>query len=70
MKEVIDTNFTATINVSDILFPLLRSNARVVHVSSRLGLLSELPNNSLKDKFMDENLTLQGLISLMNDYIE
>ena len=55
-------NFFGTLNVCDALFPLLRQNARVVHVSSMtseyafMGLSPEL-----KAKFSDKNLTIQGM---------
>ena len=35
------TNFTATLNISRALFPLLRPGARVVNVASFVGLLSK-----------------------------
>ena len=35
------TNFTATLNISRALFPLLRPGAHVVNVASFTGLLSK-----------------------------
>lgn len=36
-KHTLATNYTATKQFSEIVFPLLRPNARVVNVSSSLG---------------------------------
>ena len=66
--EVIRVNFTATINVCDALFPLLRSNSRVVHVSSRMGLLTWINNSKLREKFLQQK-TIEEVASLMNDYL-
>lgn len=70
VNELIRTNFQATLDISNAIFPLLRSNARVVHVSSRLGLLNQIKSDEIKNKFKDPNLTIDGLIKLLNDYME
>jgi carbonyl reductase 1 len=70
VNEVIESNFTAQLNICNALFPLLRSNARVVHVSSRAGLLNQISNKEIKAKFKDENLTVDDIVKLLNDYIE
>lgn len=70
VNELIRTNFTATVDISMAFLPILKSNARVVNVSSRLGLLGQIKNNEIKQKFRDPNLTLDGLIKLVDDYIE
>ena len=64
------TNFKATLDISNALFPLLRSNARVVNVSSRLGLLNQIKNDDIKNKFKDPNLKIDGLIKLVDEYME
>ena len=72
-KEAIDTmsiNFFGTLNLCNALFPLLRNNARVVNVSSRLGLLSEISNKEIRNKFLNENLNTSDIIQIVNEYIE
>lgn len=70
VNDVIRTNFTATLNLSNAILPILKSNARVVHVSSRLGMLNQIKGNDLKNKFKDPNLTIDGLVKLLDEYME
>ncbi len=72
-KEAVDTmniNFFGTLDLCNALFPLLRNNARVVNVSSRLGLLSEISNKEIRNKFLNENLNTSDIIQIVNEYIE
>lgn len=66
---ILRTNFFDLINVCSALFPLLRSHARVVNVSSAAGFLQNIPADNLKKKLGDPNLTLNELTSLMNEFI-
>ncbi len=43
---------------------------RVVNVASRLGLLGQLTNEELKNKYKDENATIDDITKLVNEYIE
>jgi len=72
-KEAVDTmniNFFGTLDLCNALFPLLRNNSRVVNVSSRLGLLSEISNKEIRNKFLNENLNTSDIIQIVNEYIE
>ena len=68
--ETMSINFFGTLNVSNALIPLLRSNSRVVNVSSRLGLLKQVDNNEIRNKIKNENLTIEELVKIVNEYIE
>ena len=62
-------NFTGTLRVTKALFPLIRPHGRVVNVSStggRLGILQE----HLRKKFTDPNLTEEGLVALMDQFVK
>lgn len=63
-------NFFGTLNVCKALFPLLRNNARVVNVSSRLGLLNRVSNKGIKDKIRSKDLTTDDIIQIVNEYVE
>jgi carbonyl reductase 1 len=69
-KETISINFFGTLNVCKEFFPLLRSNARVVNVSSRYGLLSLLKNNEKKEKLSNDNATVDDIVKVMEDYVK
>ena len=67
-KKTISLNYTGTLNVSKALFPLLRSNGRVVNISSRLGLLGKISSRTLKEKLLIPNLTIEELTTIIEDY--
>ena len=61
------TNFTATLEVSKALLPIVRDHGRVVNVSAegRVGRLSE----GLQERIADRSLTEAGLVALMEEFI-
>jgi len=69
-KVTITTNYFSVKNTCENLFPLLRSGARVVNLSSSCGFLHRIPDQGLKQKFANENLTYEELDGLMNDFME
>lgn len=69
-KITFSLNYAGTLKLCSALFPLLRSNGRVVNVSSRLGLLNKISNSALKNKIKNENLTLEELQQIVNDYLK
>ena len=70
-KITVSTNYFGTKRVCKALFPLLRSGARVVNMSSSCGFLGRIQNEELKAKFASSDSTLSedNLDSLMNDYV-
>ncbi|CAG0881512.1 unnamed protein product [Cyprideis torosa] len=68
-EMTLKTNYFNTLMVCDILFPILRPHARVVNVSSLIGLLSRVPSEELREKFASEELTIPELNALMQQYI-
>lgn len=61
-----------TLNVCNALFPLLRENARVVNISSRLGMLKNVKSRELREKLSSKNkqLTVDEVLKIMNDFVE
>ncbi|XP_054163233.1 carbonyl reductase [NADPH] 3-like [Oppia nitens] len=64
------TNFFSTRSVCEKLLPILRSHARVVNLSSALGMLNKIKGESLRKRFADPNLTDKQLLDLVNEYLE
>lgn len=69
------TNFFNTYRVCSILFPILKSHARVVNVSSSAGHLQKIPGNdavavALREKLSSSDLTAEELLKLMQDFVE
>jgi len=69
-EVTINTNYFGPLRVCQNLFPLLRPHARVVNVSSQLGLLTRIPGADLRTKFASPNLTLEELSGLMNQFVK
>ena len=63
-------NYFGTLDVSNTLFPLLRSNSRVVNVSSKLGLLTRVKNEDLRNKISNLNNSIDDITQIANDYIK
>ena len=61
-EVTVKCNFFATLQISEMLFPILKQNARVVHVSS---LTSEFAykkfSPELKARFNNPSLTIEGI---------
>lgn len=68
-EKTVGTNYFGTLRVCNALFPLLRQDARVLHVSSSAGHLSRIPGQDLRDKLSKPTLTVGELSELMNQYI-
>jgi len=62
-------NFFATMNFCNEIFPLLRPHARVVNVSSSAGCLKNIKGKELRQKFANDKLTRDELISLINAFV-
>ena len=63
-------NYFGTLDLCNSLFPLLRSNARVVNVSSKLGLLTRVKNEDLRKKISNLNNSIHDITQIVNDYVK
>ena len=60
-QDNINVNFLATLQVCNTLFPILKTHARVVHVSSALAEVSfSMLSSKLRREFADPYLTIEG----------
>lgn len=73
-KAIVETNYYGVKNVTEALLPLLRAargGARIVNVTSRLGLYDRLVSEALKAKFRDEDsITTELIDSMAEKYLE
>lgn len=69
-QNTLGINYFATASVCDILFPILKPGARVVNVSSLLGLLCKIPSDEIKDKLSSPDLTRHDLDALAYEFIK
>ncbi|GIY59038.1 carbonyl reductase 1 [Caerostris darwini] len=68
--NTIKVNFSGTLKVCLHLFPLLRSHARVVHMSSSAGYLSYIESEDVRNRFRSENLTKEELCGFMKEFVK
>ena len=68
--DSIEINYKGTLNMCDEFFPLLRPHARVVHISSRLGMLKVCKNPDFRTKLASEDLTIDEITTMMDKFIE
>ena len=63
------TNFTGALDMMQAFVPIIKPHGRIVNVSSSLGCLSQLSSQELRDKFSSSSLTLEELVSMMDQLI-
>ncbi|XP_044741229.1 carbonyl reductase [NADPH] 1-like isoform X1 [Chrysoperla carnea] len=68
-QVTIDVNYFGLIRVCNSLFPILRTHARVVNISSSCGHLFQIKNEEVRQKFADVNLTEEKLSTLMRQFV-
>lgn len=69
-EETLKVNYFSLRKVCDILYPLLRPHARVVHVSSSAGRLVNVPGESLKKQLSNPKLTEKELDDIMSEFVK
>ncbi|KAK4840158.1 hypothetical protein QYF36_001272 [Acer negundo] len=72
-EECLNTNYYGAKKMVDAFLPLLQlsDSARIVNVSSSVGLLKNIPNERIKQELNDvENLTEDRLDELLNKFIK
>lgn len=66
VKDTMETNFYSTLRICEILFPIMKSHGRVVHLSSRVGVMAfnksseEIKNEFKNAKSVSEVKNLVG----------
>ncbi|GAU88105.1 hypothetical protein RvY_00861 [Ramazzottius varieornatus] len=69
-EETIATNFFGVLNVCEYLFPLLRPHARVVNITSGVGHLKYIKDDTIKQKLKSDTLTVDELRDIMQQYLK
>ena len=69
-KPTLDINFYGTVDFTEKMIPFLRNgeDARIVNVASMAGRLGQIKNLDLRNKFMDDNLSKEQLLALVNEF--
>ncbi|XP_047516765.1 carbonyl reductase [NADPH] 3-like [Pieris napi] len=69
-EQTLFVNFYSVLSTCQILFPILRNGARVVNITSSCGHLTKIKSEKLRNRFKDPNLTIEGLCSMLQEYID
>lgn len=69
-KKLIDTNFFSLLTISQILYPLLKNDARIINISSDWGLLSNIRKQVWLDNLNKDDLTLDEILQFVNEFLE
>ncbi|KAJ8705190.1 hypothetical protein PYW07_011017 [Mythimna separata] len=69
-EQTLFVNYFTLVSTCDVLFPILKNGARVINLSSSAGHLSNIPSAALRDRLKDENLTVEELSSLMQQFVD
>ena len=70
IEEVVNVNYFGTLNVCNALFPLLRPNSRVVHVSSDWGCIHYVKDENLRNKLMNKDNSIEDINSILKEYLK
>jgi carbonyl reductase 1 len=66
VRTTVKTNYYGTRNISKALLPIIAD--RIVNVSSTAGELGTLKSEALKARFRADDLTMEGLDALMQEF--
>ncbi|KAM3959121.1 carbonyl reductase [NADPH] 3-like [Aphomia sociella] len=69
-KKVIDINYGGILIVEELLYPLLRDNARVINISSDCGHLSNVKNEYWIKRLSNKNLTRTDVDEFVKWYLD
>lgn len=72
-REIVETTFATNYygvkNLTNSLYDILKDGSRVVNVSSGMGQATGMDKKK-KDEFLNDKLTIEGLESLLNDFLD
>ncbi|CAH2099143.1 unnamed protein product [Euphydryas editha] len=69
-EQTLLVNFFALVNFTEAILPFIKDHGTILNISSSSGHLSRIPSEKLRKEISDPNLSLDGLKSLMQNYIE
>lgn len=68
VKQTLHTNYFGTKRMCQQFLPLIKPNGRLVNVSSMAGKLGSLKNEDLKQEFLNRDITVDQVDSLMERF--
>ncbi|OMJ87455.1 hypothetical protein SteCoe_10785 [Stentor coeruleus] len=68
VQRTFATNFYGLKDMCEAFLPIMSPNGHIVNISSKLGLTSTLNNPELASRFLDPNLTEEGVLALAEEF--
>ena len=69
-EQTVAINFTALVDFTEAILPLVKSGGKIVNITSSSAHLSRIPSEELRKKFSSTSLTLEDLRSLVSSYVK
>ncbi|CAG9333771.1 unnamed protein product [Blepharisma stoltei] len=63
-------NFYGLVNTTEAILPLMADDGHIINVTSRAGKARWIPDEAIRNRFLDPNLTRDGLYHLAGDFIQ
>lgn len=68
-RFTLGTNFTATVEVTETLLPVIKPGGHIVMMSSMMGELSRIPGGEVRNRLTAADLTVQGVQDLAAEFL-
>ena len=68
-RTTIATNFTATVDLTEALLPVIKPGGHIVMVSSRYGQLRHIPGEPIRARLTDPGLTVDTIRAMASEYV-
>lgn len=69
-KMLIDINYKSVLTIQKVIFPLVRENGRILHISSDAGHLSNVRNKYWIERLSRDNLRVEDVNEFVDWYLE
>ncbi|KAJ8707408.1 hypothetical protein PYW08_010660 [Mythimna loreyi] len=69
-EQTVAVNFTALVDFTEAILPLVKNGGKILNITSSSAHLSRIPSEELRKKFSSESLTLDELKTLASEYVE
>ncbi|KAI5634391.1 short chain dehydrogenase domain-containing protein [Phthorimaea operculella] len=69
-KRVLDTNYFSILTIQDKLYPILRENARVIHIASDCGHISNLENKYWIERLTNKDIKLEDVNAFVEWFLD
>lgn len=69
-EQTLAVNFSALVQFTEAVLPLVQNDGRIVNISSSSGHLSRIPSEDLRNVLMKSDLSLDELKVMMAEYLE